>query len=381
MTPAQDRLAFASMNVLDGTESQRPARVAEGLDRGGGADDAGRSSSGTTPTWTTRRSTPARPSAPPWVGSPSPSATARRSSTTASAWPPRKPALLTDLPGPAEREPGPRLRRRRPLHPGLLGRPVGGLPRRAEPGPPRARRRRLQLDGAGLRQDVLDQHGPGDTPQPARLQGRHAQHQGPADRPARRLRLGREGQRPALDAGRQLPHQPPHSDLHRELGPGLPRGPAERHRPGQGHRCAPDRRRGVHQPALHPEERPGSTRHSGQRAHPPGQPRGEQRDPAAAPGLLLHRRHRSRARHPARRAVLHRLRQGSRVSSSRCRTSSGPTTRSTSTSSTSGAASSPCRAGWRAAGTGATASSPEPTGPPVRMSTDPYPCSGCLSIS
>ena len=48
----------------------------------------------------------------------------------------------------------------------------------------------------------------------------------------------------------------------------------------------------------------------GRRAHPPGQPRGEQRDPAAAPGLLVHRWHRSRAGHAARRAVLHRLRQG-----------------------------------------------------------------------
>ena len=86
VTPAQDRLAFAAMNVLDGTSrsdlrvllqdwtvaaermTQRPARRA------------------TTPTWTTRRSTPARPSARPSAGSRSPSGTVRRSSTIASGW-------------------------------------------------------------------------------------------------------------------------------------------------------------------------------------------------------------------------------------------------------------------------------------------------------
>ena len=210
------------MNVLDGTSSQRPARVAPGLDRGGRADDPG-----------TARGDDTDLDDPPLdtgeaIGSPvggltvtigyGPSLFDDRFGLAAhEARAPHRPA------GPAERESGPGLRGRRPVHPGLLGRPAGRLPRCAEPGPSRARRRRLQLDGAGLRQDIVDEHRPGDPAEPARLQGRHPQHQSPTDRPLGRLRLGREGQRPSLDAGRQLPHRPPHPDLHRELGPGLPR--------------------------------------------------------------------------------------------------------------------------------------------------------------
>ena len=42
-------------------------------------------------------------------------------------------------------------------------------------------------------------------------------------------------------------------------------------------------------------------------AHPPGQPRAQRRDPDPAPRLLLHRRHRPADRHAARRPVLHRV--------------------------------------------------------------------------
>ena len=91
----------------------------------------------------------------------------------------------------AQREPRPRLHRRRPVRPGLLRRPAGRVPRRAEPGPDRHGRGRAQLDGARLRPHLDHVHRPGHPAQPARLQGRHPQHQGRADRPDERLRVGR----------------------------------------------------------------------------------------------------------------------------------------------------------------------------------------------
>ena len=177
VTPAQDRLAFASMNVLDGT-SRSDLRVllkdwtvaAERMTRG---QLVGDDTNLDDPPLDTGEA----------IGSPvggltitigyGPSLFDDRFGLSA-----RKPALLTDLPALPNENLDPELRGRRPVHPGLLGRPAGGLPRRAEPGPSRARCRRLQLDGARLRQDVVDQHDPGDPAQPARLQGRHPQHQG-----------------------------------------------------------------------------------------------------------------------------------------------------------------------------------------------------------
>ncbi len=61
-----------------------------------------------------------------------------------------------------------------------------------------------------------------------------------------RLRLGRQRSGPALDERRKLPGDPPHPDVHRELGPRLPRRSAERHRSGQGHRGSVERRNRVH---------------------------------------------------------------------------------------------------------------------------------------
>ena len=51
------------------------------------------------------------------------------------------------------------------------------------------------------------------------FKGRHPEHQGAADRPHERLRVGGQGDRPALDAKRELPGGPAHPDVHRELGP------------------------------------------------------------------------------------------------------------------------------------------------------------------
>ena len=81
------------------------------------------------------------------------------------------------------------------------------------------------------------------------------------------LRVGRPRDRPAVAARRQLPGRPQDPDLRRELGPRLPRGPGERHRPGQGHparRCpaGPSSPRPTSPPGAQPgspPSRPGRT--------------------------------------------------------------------------------------------------------------------------
>ena len=107
--------------------------------------------------------------------------------------------------------------------------------------------------------------------------------------------------------GRQLPGGPPDPDLHRELGPRLPRGPAERHRPGQGSGAPLTGGDRVHHAEIRGRRTTRASWSSRPSPHPPGQSRGERRDPHSPSGLLLHRRHRLGHRHPSRWAVLHRL--------------------------------------------------------------------------
>ena len=68
-------------------------------------------------------------------------ASARRCSTTASAWRRAARAALADLPPLPGDELDPERSRRRPLRPGLRGRPAGRLPRRPQPRAHRPRRR------------------------------------------------------------------------------------------------------------------------------------------------------------------------------------------------------------------------------------------------
>ena len=83
-------------------------------------------------------------------------------------------------------------------------------------------------------------------------------------------------------------------------------GSAERHRPGQGVRCPAQRGHGVHHAQLRGAEvRP--VRDPARLPRPPGQPRAQRRDSDPAPRLLVHRRHRPADRHAARRPVLHRV--------------------------------------------------------------------------
>ena len=209
-TPAQDRLVFATLNVVDGADrtdvcgtclsdwSDAAAKMTKGQLVGEDSDlDAPPLDTGEA------------------VGSPVSGLT-----VTIGYGPslfddrfglaPKKPALLVDLPALPNEDLDPDYIGRRPVHPGLLGRPAGGLPRRAQPGPPGHGRGRAQLDGARVRPDVHHQHRRGHASQPARVQGRHPQHQGPADRPHGRLRLGGRRVRPAMDAGWELPGRPPH---------------------------------------------------------------------------------------------------------------------------------------------------------------------------
>src|SRR6266496_3602757 len=67
------------------------------------------------------------------------------------------------------------------------------------------------------------------------------------------------------------------------------------------------RRRGVQHARLRQGGRRRAARHPRRRPHPAGQPRAQRRNPYPAPRLLLHRRHRPAGRDPARRPVLHRV--------------------------------------------------------------------------
>ncbi len=165
---------------------------------------------------------------------------------------------------------------------------------------------RAQLARTRLRPHLDHVHGAADAAQPARLQGRHQEHQGRADLADGQLRLGRQGDRPAVAARRQLPGRPQDQHAHRELGP---------------RRTCPTRRTSSAGPRSNGAPLSGGTEFTdaqlrrfrfrwvgdpGRRAHPAGQLRAQRRHPDPAPRLLLHRRHRPGDRRPDRRAVLHR---------------------------------------------------------------------------
>ncbi len=99
----------------------------------------------------------------------------RRCSTVGSGWPTGVPRpSSTCRPSPVTRS-IPTLIGRRPVRPGLCRRPPGGLPRRPQPGPDRARRRHPALSADRLRPDGLGRAATADPPQPPRVQGRHGQ--------------------------------------------------------------------------------------------------------------------------------------------------------------------------------------------------------------
>ena len=295
VTPAQDRLAFASMNVLEGTTRSDLRDAAAGLDGRGRADDPGPARRG--------RHRPRRPSA-------------RH----------RRGHRLT----------GGRAHHHHRLRPVALRRPVRAGRRRSRPCStdlPALPNENLDPDYVGgdlciqacsddplvafhavrnlarLGLGVVDYNwmelGFGKTSSTSTAQATPRNLLGFKDG-TRNIKaqqtdllddyvwVGNET-RPALDARRQLPGHPPHPDLHRELGPRLPRGPAERHRPGQGDRGAAERGRRVHHTRTSTQKndqgqlvipadahiRLASHEENDGTRHP-------------APGLLLHRRHRSR---------------------------------------------------------------------------------------
>ena len=104
----------------------------------------------------------------------------------------RMPAELTPfgtIPGDAVMKPA--TLRRRPVHPGLRGRPAGGLPRHPQHGPGGPRHRRAEVVAARLRPGVGDRRRPDHAAQPDGLQGRHQQHPRRRHRDAGRAGLGR----------------------------------------------------------------------------------------------------------------------------------------------------------------------------------------------
>ena len=209
-TPAQDRLAFASMNVIDGVATAATSATllsdwtvaAERMTRG---QLVGDDTDLDDPPLDTGEA----------IGSPvsathhHPRATARRSSTTRfRSGPEEARRSLTDLP-PLPNE---------NLDPDSSG---GDLCIQACSDDPLVAFHAVR-NLARLGMGVVDYNwmelgfgrtsttstARGHAAQPARLQGRHPQHQGRADRSDGRLRLGRRRNGPAVDARRQLPGGP-----------------------------------------------------------------------------------------------------------------------------------------------------------------------------
>ena len=172
-----------------------------------------------------------------------------RCSTTGSVWPPAsrprgRPAAA------AEREPRPRLHRR-----DLASRPAPTTRWSPStrcvtwPGSGWASSRTTGWSSASAGSHHL--HGAGHPAQPARLRGRHPQHQGRADRPCRTGTCGSARRRAGLDARRERPGGPLNPDVRGDLGPRRAERPGDVF--GRRRRAAPRyRRAGVDPPGLRP---------------------------------------------------------------------------------------------------------------------------------
>ena len=107
-TPAQDRLAFGTLNVVPGASRADLRDLLRQWTRGGGADDGGPAGGRSDRAVARRRSTPARRWARRCPGSPSRSGTGPSLFDDRFGLAARRPAALADAAAAAEREPRPR---------------------------------------------------------------------------------------------------------------------------------------------------------------------------------------------------------------------------------------------------------------------------------
>ncbi len=201
----------------------------------------------------------------------------------------------------------PGAQRRRPGGAGVCRRSAGRLPRHPQPHPHRPRRRRVALVAVRLRAHVEHRRRAGDAPQPHGVQGRHQQRRRRGHRAPDAITCGWRPPTIRRGCAAAATSSPAASACCSRSG--TARRSPTRSSPSGGSRAAArplgaTKEHDVVNLTAKPDGEPVIPVDA---PHPAGGARGEQRHPAPAARLLLHRRHRPGHQPARRRPLLHRV--------------------------------------------------------------------------